>query len=116
MAIAVMTANARSTSQVTSSWTLITRTVTETKVNRVSPKALVSIVQVSSLKLLQLRTGIDVLKVPSGHDPIPTMPWEVVALDWIVLANLKGLQALEIGRLISGESHKLAQRVTILDL
>ena len=81
-----------------------------------SPKALVSIVQVSSLRALQLRTGNDVLKVPSDPNAIPTMPWEDVALDWIVLANLKGLQALEIGRLISGEGHRLAQGVATLDL
>ena len=82
----------------------------------VSQKALVSIVQVNSLRVLQIRTGNEVLKVPSGHNPIPTMPWEDVPLDWIVLANLKGLQALEIGRLISGEGHRLAQGVATLDL
>ena len=82
----------------------------------ITPKALVSIVQVSSLRVLQLRTGNDVLKVPSGPNPIPTMPWDDVALDWIVLANLKGLQALEIGRLISGEGPRLAQGIATLGL
>ena len=81
-----------------------------------SPRALESIVQVTSLRALHVRTGNDVLKVPRGRSRIPPMPWEDVAIDWEVLANLKGLQELEIGRLISGEGPSVAAGVAALNL
>ena len=56
----------------------------------VSQKALTTIVQVTGLSVLHVRTGNDALKVPSGPNPIPTMPWEDVALDWF--AELMGFR------------------------
>lgn len=80
----------------------------------VSTKTLAAIVQSSSLRVLQVRNGNDVLNVPTTGTF--TTPWEDVVLDWSVLANFKSLQELEVGRIISREAHKLAKGVASLDL
>lgn len=81
-----------------------------------SPKVLAAIIQIDSLRELQLRNGNDVLKFPAPRAPTRIIPWIDFALDWSALACLKGLQALEIGRLTHHEAPLLASVVVSLKL
>lgn len=81
-----------------------------------SPKGLAAIVQVHSLRVLQLRNGNDVLKVPTPPTLTSTIPWIDFAVDWSALACLNGLQALEVGRLSRYEARLLASGVVSLKL
>ncbi|KAL9137438.1 MAG: hypothetical protein Q9175_001362 [Cornicularia normoerica] len=81
-----------------------------------SAKVLAAIIQVDSLRVLQVRNGNDVVKVLTTPPTTPTIPWIDFTLDWSVLANLKGLQALEVGRLIRHEARGLATGVASLKL
>lgn len=85
-------------------------------VGPLSAKVLAAIVQVDSLRVLQVRNGDDVLKGPATPTPIVIIPWTDITLDWSALASLKGLQALEIGRLIRREARGLAKGVASLNL
>ena len=80
---------------------------------RLSGKGLAAILQVESLRALQVRTGIDTLKVQDGR---VTMPWIDRALNWTALGNMKCLESLEIGRLIRHETPSLATAVASLNL
>ena len=83
----------------------------------VSPRALRTIVEVSSLTALQIRSGNDELDMPTrSTSSAIVMPWGDRWLDWSVLANLKSLQALEVGRLIFHEAPRLAKGVASLNL
>lgn len=85
-------------------------------VGPLSAKVLAAIVQVDSLRVLQVRNGDDVLKGLTTPTPIVIIPWTDITLDWSALASLKGLQALEIGRLIRREARGLAKGVASLNL
>ena len=82
-------------------------------VGPLSGKGLAAILQVDSLRVLQVRTGKDTLKVQDGQ---VTMPWVDRTLNWTALGNLKCLESLEIGRLIRHETLLLAIAVTCLKL
>ena len=79
-----------------------------------SAKSLAAIIQVDRLTVLQLRNSSDVLKFPTWR--LFIMPWRDPMLDWRVLANLKGLQELEVGRLTSNEARGLAEGIAFLKL
>lgn len=85
-------------------------------VGPLSAKTLAAIIQVDSLRVLQVRNGSDVLKVPTSPTATPTVPWTDFPLDWSVLANLKDLQELEVGRLIHDEVRGLAKAVVSLNV
>lgn len=85
-------------------------------VGPLSAKLLAAIIQIDKLRVLHVRNGIDVLKVPTTPGPTVAAPWLDVALDWSLLANLQRLQVLEVGRLIGHEARGLAQVVTSLSL
>ena len=83
----------------------------------VSPRALMTIVEVSSLKVLRIRTSNDILKTPTRRlSGTFVMPWEDPWLDWMVLAKLKNLEVLEVGRLVFTEAPRLAYGVASLNL
>lgn len=83
-------------------------------VGPLSPKCLAAIIQVDSLRVLQVRNGDDVL--PGIATPTHIMPWMDYSVDWSSITNLKGLQALEVGRLMPCESRVLAKGVASLNL
>ena len=85
-------------------------------VGPLSARMLTTIIQVNSLKVLQVRNGNDVLKAPTSLFAIHTLPWTDVSLDWSALANMKGLEELEVGRLIRHEARRLAEGVISLNL
>ncbi|KAM0802415.1 hypothetical protein BDR22DRAFT_126373 [Usnea florida] len=78
-----------------------------------SDKGLAAILQVHSLRVLQVRTGNDILKVQVHQ---VRMPWIDRTLNWTALGNLKCLESLEIGRLICLETPLLAIAVASLKL
>lgn len=78
-----------------------------------SGKGLTAILQVDSLRVLQVRTGNDTLKVQDGQ---VTMPWIDRTLNWTALGNMKCLESLEIGRLSRHETPLLAAAVASLKL
>ena len=80
-----------------------------------SAKNLASIIQVHSLKVLLIRNGTDVFD-PTRPPTFLNIPWIDYTLDWGVIASLKGLQVLEIGRLIRHEATGLAKVVASLKL
>ena len=82
-------------------------------VGPLSSSTLAAIIQTGSLRLLQLRNGNDVL---GSHILAPNVPWVDTALDLSVLSGLRGLQTLEIGRLIRAEAGGSAKVVTPLNL
>lgn len=81
-----------------------------------SAKNLAAIIQVGSLRVLQVRNSNDVLKAPATAAPTLVFPWRDWPLDWSALANLKGLQVLEVGRLIRYEALDLAKGIASLKL
>ena len=81
-----------------------------------STKNLTAIIQVDSLRVLHVRNSDDVLKAPATAAPTSFVPWKDWPLDWSALANLKGLQVLEVGRLIRCEAFGLAQGIASLNL
>ena len=76
-----------------------------------SGKGLAAILQVGNLRVLQVRTGNDTLKVQDGQ-----IPWLDRTLNWTALCNMKCLESLEIGRLIRHETSSLATAVASLNL
>ena len=82
-------------------------------VGPLSGKGLAAILRVDSLRVLQVRTGSDTLKVQDGQ---VTMPWIDNTLNWTALGSLKCLESLEIGRLIRHETPLLATAVASLNL
>lgn len=83
-------------------------------VGPLSGKGLAAILRVDKLRVLQVRTGNDLLKVQDSHRA--TMPWIDHTLNWAALGNLKCLESLEIGRLIRHETPLLATAVASLKL
>lgn len=81
-----------------------------------SAKNLTAIIQVDSLRVLHVRNSNDVLKTPATAAPTLFFPWKDWPLDWSALANLKGLQVLEVGRLIRCEAFGLAKGIASLNL
>ena len=80
-----------------------------------SAKSLAAIMQANNLRVLQVRNSNDVLEtIHFNHTR--TAAWADPVLDWSVLANLKSLQGLEVGRLIRQEAEGLAKGITALDL
>ena len=81
-----------------------------------SASSLAAIIQVGGLRVLEARNGNDVLQAPTRPSPTFIMPWLDPSLDLSVLANLQGLQTLEVGRLTRHEACGLAKGVASLKL
>lgn len=81
-----------------------------------SAKNLATIVQVDALKILEIRNSNDVLQISPSPARVINMPWIDLDQDWSILANLKALQALKIGRVIRCEAGGLAKGIASLNL
>lgn len=87
-----------------------------TYVGPLSAMVLAAISQVDSLRVLHARNSNDVLEVRTTPTPNLIMPWIDLPLNWSVLAKLKILQVLEVGRLARDEALGLARGITSLNL
>ena len=62
-----------------------------------SAKTLAAMIQVGSLRALQVRNSNEILQARTMHNPTATVPWLDFALNWNPLANLRSPQMLEVG-------------------
>ena len=81
-----------------------------------SDRTLAAIIPVHSLRELQVRNSKVVVEMPTNTSRFFNMRWIDLAQDWSVLADLKGLQSLEVGRLMREEAAGLAQGIAALPL